>query len=96
MKEGSWADTHADIDKNAGYMLASTWLQCVAGEGVGGPFMTPGGLAEDPAIDKDVTKLQKDAGIRWWLEEVKEKYWSLDAAGGKRDRRATLNGTDFG
>lgn len=74
MKERQLRDTHATIEKNAGYMLASTWLQCVAGEGVGGPFMTPGGLAEDPAIDNDVTKLQKDAGILWWLQDVKNKY----------------------
>jgi hypothetical protein len=74
MKEAQLRDTHAAIEKNAGYMLASTWLQCVPGEGIGGPFMTPGGLAEDPAIDTDVTKLQKDAGILWWLQEIKKKY----------------------
>jgi len=74
MKESQLRDTYADIEKNAGYMLASTWLQCVADEGVGGPFMTPGGLAEDPSIDDNVTKLQKDAGILWWLLAVKEKY----------------------
>jgi hypothetical protein len=74
MKEAQLRDTHATIEKYAGYMLASTWLQCVAGEGVGGPFMTAGGLAEDEAIDKDVTKVQKDAGILWWLQAVKEKY----------------------
>jgi hypothetical protein len=74
MKESQLRDTYDAVEKNAGYMLASTWLQCVAGEGVGGPFMTPGGLAEDPAIDADVTKLQKDAGILWWLRAVKEKY----------------------
>lgn len=74
MKEAQLRDTHATIEKYAGYILASTWLQCVAGEGVGGPFMTPGGLAENPAIDDDVTKLQKDAGILWWLQAVKEKY----------------------
>ena len=74
MKEAQLRDTHAALEKNAGYMLASTWLQCVANEGIGGPFMTPGGLAEDPAIDTDVTKLQKDAGILWWLQEIKKKY----------------------
>jgi hypothetical protein len=74
MKEKQLRDTHAAIEKYAGYMLASTWLQCVAGEGVGGPFMTPGGLAEDAAIDTDVTKLQKHAGILWWLQDIKKKY----------------------
>lgn len=74
MKQSQLADSHEAIKKNAGYMLASTWLQCVAGEGVGGPFMTPGGLAENPDVDKDVTKLQKDAGILWWLRDIKKKY----------------------
>ena len=74
MKETQLRDTYAAIDKNAGYLLASTWIQCAYGEGVGGPFMTPGGLAEDPAIDDDVTKVQKDAGILWWLQDVKKKY----------------------
>jgi hypothetical protein len=36
--------------------------------------MTAGGLAEDEAIDKDVTTVQKDAGILWWLQAVKERY----------------------
>ena len=74
MKEVQLRATHATIESNAGYMLASTWLQCVAGDGVGGPFMTPGGRAEDPAVDNAVTKLQKDAGILWWLQDLKKKY----------------------
>jgi hypothetical protein len=82
MKEAQLRDTNTTIEKNAGYMLASTWLQCVASEGVGGPFMTPGGLAENEAIDTDVTRVQKDAGILWWLRAVKEKYgaWKPPAA----------------
>lgn len=74
MKEAQLRDTHDTIEKNAGYMLSSTWLQCVAGEGVGGPFMTPGGMAEKEAVDTDVTTVQKDAGILWWLRAIKEKY----------------------
>ena len=74
MKEVQLRDTHAAIEKNAGYMLASTWLQCAPNESIGGPFMTSGGLAEDPAVDTDVTKLQKDSGILWWLQDVKKKY----------------------
>lgn len=74
MKQSQLAETHEAIEKNAGYMLASTWLQCVADEGVGGPFMNPGGLAENPDVDKDVTKLQKDAGILWWLQDIRKKY----------------------
>ena len=74
MKARQLRDTHAAIRQNAGYLLASTWLQCVGGEGVGGPFMTPGGLAENRAVDEEVTKVQEDAGIRWWLEEIKKVY----------------------
>ena len=74
MKEAQLQATHAALEKNAGYMLASTWLQCAPNEAIGGPFMTPGGLAENPAVDDDVTKLQKDAGILWWLQDIKKKY----------------------
>ena len=45
--------------------------------------MTPGGLAENEAIDKDVTTVQKDAGILWWLRAVKEA-----AERGRRRRQA--------
>lgn len=74
MKDSQLKDTHSAIKNHAGYMLASTWLQCVADEGIGGPFMTPGGLADSDDIDKDVTVLQKDAGVLWWLQAVKENY----------------------
>jgi hypothetical protein len=74
MKQRQITDTFTAIDRNAGYMMASTWLQCVAAEGVGGPFMTPGGRAENSAIDENVTRLRPDAGILWWLEAVKARY----------------------
>jgi len=74
MKKDSLELTFKAIEKNAGYMLASTWLQCVATEGAGGPHMTPGGLAENPNVDESVLEVQKDAGILWWLQAVKEKY----------------------
>lgn len=82
MKQRQLRDTFSEIERNAGHMLASTWLQCVDGEGVGGPFMTPGGLAENPAVDEDISKVQEGAGIRWWLEAVRERYgpWKPPAA----------------
>jgi hypothetical protein len=74
MKENQFRHTRDGIEGQAGYMMASTWLQCAPSEGVGGPFMRPGGRAESEAIDADVTKLQPDAGIRWWLEYVRKQY----------------------
>ena len=41
MKEAQLKSTHADIEKYAGYMLASTWLQCVAGRGRGRAVYDP-------------------------------------------------------
>jgi len=48
------------FDRGQGYLLASTWLQCVAPNG---PNHRPGGAgtAEDP-------------GIRWWLEWLRERF----------------------
>lgn len=36
-------------------------------------------LAENRAVDEEVTKIQQDAGIRWWLEAIKKAYgaWKL-------------------
>lgn len=62
------------IDEHNGYVFASTWLQCGPQEGVGGPFMKPGGLALNENIHKDVKTLQADAGIRWWLAWIQETY----------------------
>ncbi len=74
MKADQLKRTYAAIDRHNGYMCASTYLQCAPSEGVGGPFMNGGGLAENEAIDADVTKLQRGAGIRWWLEAVQARY----------------------
>ncbi|MGB2866383.1 MAG: hypothetical protein WBC05_23845 [Sedimentisphaerales bacterium] len=57
-----------------GYMLASTWIQCAPHEGIGGPFMTPGGQAKNPDINDNVKEPQSDAGILWWLQWVKNTY----------------------
>ncbi len=62
------------IEEHNGYVMASTWLQCAPHHGVGGPFMSPGGLARNPDVDENVKALQDDAGIRWWLEWVKDTY----------------------
>jgi hypothetical protein len=78
MKQNQIRHTENFVDNHAGYMLASTWLQCSPQEGVGGPYMLPGGRAEDPDIDTDVKHMQSDAGIRWWLEWIRSQYgpWS--------------------
>lgn len=50
--------TKQHLDNGWGYIMASTWLQCVPPHG---PNAEPGG---------DGSK--EDPGIRWWLEAVKE------------------------
>ena len=58
MKDSQIKAARADIDNHAGYMLASTWIQCAPHEEIGGPFMNPGGRAEDPNINDNVKELQ--------------------------------------
>jgi len=48
------------FDRDEGYFLASTWLQCVPPEG---PNHSPGGYGT-----------ATDPGIRWWLDAVKERF----------------------
>ncbi|UCD49142.1 MAG: hypothetical protein JSW27_16605 [Phycisphaerales bacterium] len=60
MKANQIAETRAHLDKGQGYMLASTWLQCVPSYG---PNHRPGG---------DGT--EDDPGIRWWLEFLRAEY----------------------
>ncbi len=60
MKKNQIATTDMHIGSGSGYMLASTWLQCVPPEG---PNHTPGGYG-DP----------EDPGIRWWLEHILDTY----------------------
>lgn len=78
MKANEIENSTRDIDRWNGYVKACTWLQCGPGEGVGGPFMTPGGLAEEGNAPDDPKILQPDAGIRWWLDWVHDRYgaWS--------------------
>ena len=60
MKANQKTDTQEHLSKGQGYMLASTWLQCVAPYG---PNQHPGGdgTAGSP-------------GIRWWLEFLRAEY----------------------
>ena len=74
MKEEQLRRTDEEIARYNGHMLASTWLQCVAGQGVGGPFASPGGQSNIKSINKDVDQLHPDAGIAWWTDHVKAKY----------------------
>ena len=74
MKDSQIDAARDHITNHAGYMLASTWIQCAPHEGIGGPFMTPGGRAKNPDINDNIKELQSDAGILWWLEWVKSTY----------------------
>lgn len=74
MKKSQIEDARNHIENHAGYMLASTWIQCAPHEGIGGPFMTPGGKADNLDINDNVKELQSDAGILWWLQWIKNTY----------------------
>jgi hypothetical protein len=60
LKADQIRQTTAHLSKGEGYLLASTWLQCVAPHG---PNHRPGG-AGTPA----------DPGIKWWLEFLRDTY----------------------
>lgn len=62
MKRNQIARTKAHLDNGRGYMLASTWLQCVPPYG---PNQTPGGAGSE-----------EDPGIKWWLEFIRDTYGS--------------------
>jgi hypothetical protein len=74
MKAEQIRRTEDEIERYNGHMLASTWLQCVPREGVGGPFAKPGGHSRIIDVDADIDQLHPDAGIAWWLDFVREKY----------------------
>lgn len=82
MKSAQILRTRDEVRRFNGHILASTWLQCGPSEAVGGPFVEPGGLSnlgsnEDESAEwnTDIDSLHDDAGIRWWLEFVKENLW---------------------
>ena len=57
MKAAQIEDTRRHLSRGDGYILASTWLQCVP---PAGPHHSPGG---------DGT--EKSPGILWWLEALR-------------------------
>lgn len=60
MKTNQKSKTAEHLNNGKGYMLASTWLQCVAPYG---PNHNPGGYGSSG-----------DPGIKWWLEYIRETY----------------------
>ena len=74
MKDTQYQQTRDGYDNYNGHMLASTWLQCAPGEGVNGPFMSPGGRSNIADVNTDIDKLHPDAGVLWWLEYIKSRY----------------------
>ena len=85
MKQDQIAQTLAEVEQFNGYVLASTWLQCGAAEGVNGPFTQPGGRSEmgsgqdeQAAWNKDIDSIHPDAGILWWLEFIRSEYLSTN------------------
>ena len=74
MKAEQIRRTEEEIGHYNGYMLASTWLQCVPDEGVGGPFTEPGGHSRIADVDADIDRVHPDAGIAWWLDFVRGTY----------------------
>jgi len=60
MKANQIQRTVEHLSNGMGYMLASTWLQCVSPYG---PNHNPGGYGT-----------KEDPGIRWWLEYLRDRY----------------------
>ena len=84
MKAEQLRRTRDELERFSGHVLASTWLQCVAAGGAGGPFAKPGGRSqlgssedEQAAWNQDIDRVHPDAGILWWLEFVRDHYGSL-------------------
>lgn len=81
MKADQLESMRQQMEQYQGYVFASTWLQCGPTQGIGGPFTTLGGRSNlganseaQAAWNKDINTLHPDAGMRWWLEFVKETY----------------------
>jgi len=89
MKEKQIEATRFTLEKYNGYMLASTWLQCVSNGSINGPYMKPGGYSviSDSDIDKDIEEVHEDAGIRWWLEFIKAEYGPWEPKGQDKECR---------
>ncbi len=76
MKDSIYEKAADRIENHGGFFLASTWLQCGKGEGIGGPFMKPGGYGGGAVNEQPLTTFQEDAGICWFLEWIRERYGS--------------------
>ena len=63
MKKQMLEYTDRYLDRGQGYIFASTWLQCIPPFG---PNHNPGGMGT-----------AADAGVRWWLEHLKDRSGSL-------------------
>lgn len=74
MKSNQYDQTRDGYENYNGDMLASTWLQCAPGEGIDGPFMTPGGRSNIADVNAGIKNLHPDSGILWWLEYIKGRY----------------------
>jgi MYXO-CTERM domain-containing protein len=88
------SDAKSAIDKNDGYVLASSWLQAGSGEGIGGPFMSPGGLSNIADVNATPTVVNADAGVKWWLDAMKATYGAAD--GGVVDAGSSGGGGTLG
>ena len=60
MKADQIQQTTAHLSRGEGYMLASTWLQCVCA------------LRSEPTPGGDGTAA--DPGVKWWLEFLRDSY----------------------
>ncbi len=76
MKARQKTDAKQHLDNGMGYILASTWLQCVPPFG---PNNRPGG---DGSTD--------DPGIRWWLEWLRDEYGSYSPPALEEQDSATV------
>ncbi len=60
MKADTIRQTERDVAQSNGFILASTWLQCVPPHG---PNHVPGGQGT-----------RSDPGVQWWLDHTRQKY----------------------
>jgi len=75
------SDAEDAMNNNAGYVLASTWLQCGPGQGIGGPFMTPGGYSNVADVNANTTAVNPDAGSSGGLRPMQAAYGAWGSAG---------------
>lgn len=83
MKRSQLAVTRDLLENHNGILFASTWLQRGNFGEATGPMTLPGGHSDLGSGDDlsaewnvDIDTLHPDAGIRWWLEYVREWVYS--------------------